>query len=113
MSGHLPVPVGERHHDVEGGQEQHEVEEGVGVRDSILLVVHSPVHSPLLKAVSLRPVLDQGRLITGEGQLVHLGVGRVTDTEGQTAVSWTDEFTNVGLYERSLKDLLTWSTGHT
>lgn len=35
----LPVPVGEGHHHIEGGQGQHEVEEGVAVGHCVLLVV--------------------------------------------------------------------------
>lgn len=81
----LPVPVGECHHDVEWCQEQHEVKERVGVGDAILLIVHSSVGTTtLLKAVRLRPILDQSRLVTGQSQLVHLGVGRIANTDGQT-----------------------------
>lgn len=41
--GYGPVPVGEGHHNVERGQEEHEVEEGVAVLDHVLLIVlHSP-----------------------------------------------------------------------
>jgi len=36
-------PVGEGHHDVEGGQEKHEMEAGVGVSDSRLLIVIHPL----------------------------------------------------------------------
>lgn len=80
-----PVPVGECHHDVERRQEQHEVEERVGVGDSILFIVHSPVETAaLLKRVCLRPVLDKSRLIAGQSQLVHLSVGRITNADGQT-----------------------------
>lgn len=80
-----PVPVGECHHDVQWCQEQHEVEERVGVGDTILLVVHSSVETTaFLKAVSLRPILDKSWLITGQSQLVHLGVGRITNTDGRT-----------------------------
>lgn len=39
----LPVPVGQSHHDVKRGQEKHEVEERVAVRDAVLLVVDCPV----------------------------------------------------------------------
>lgn len=35
----LPVPVGEGHHHVEGGQGQHEVEEGVTVGHCVFLIV--------------------------------------------------------------------------
>jgi len=54
------VPVGEGHHDVQRGQEQHEVEEGVGVGDAVLLVVCGPglpVAAALLEAVGVGPVL--------------------------------------------------------
>lgn len=81
----LPVPVGECHHDVERRQEQHEVEERVRVGDGLLLIVHSSAGTAaLLEAVSLRPVLDQSRLVAGQGQLVHLGVGGITNAGGQT-----------------------------
>ena len=36
---YLRVPVGERHHDVEGGQGEHQVEEGPAVGHRVLLVV--------------------------------------------------------------------------
>lgn len=42
-SAGIPVPVGQSHHDVKRGQEEHEVEERVAVRDAILLVVYGPV----------------------------------------------------------------------
>lgn len=80
---YTPVPVGEGHHDVEGGQEEHEVEEGVAVGDSVLLVVHGPVlaifHVKVLRVVA---ILNQGRLVTGQRQFVHLGVGGVADAIG-------------------------------
>ena len=61
------------------------MEERVGVGDGLLLIVHSSVGTiVLLEAVSLRPVLDQSRLVAGQGQLVHLGVGRITNAGGQT-----------------------------
>ena len=44
------VPVGELHHDVEGGQHHQSMEEGVAVGDPILLVVHV-AHLPLLVAI--------------------------------------------------------------
>lgn len=36
------VPASHGHHDVQGSQEEHEVEDGVAVLNSLLLVVHSP-----------------------------------------------------------------------
>lgn len=36
------VPAGHGHHDVQGSQEQHEVEHGVVVLNSLFLVVHNP-----------------------------------------------------------------------
>lgn len=61
------------------------MEERIGVGDSLLLIVHSSVGTTaLLEAVSLRPVLDQSRLVAGQGQLVHLGVGGITNAGGQT-----------------------------
>lgn len=80
----LPVPVGERHHDVEWRQEQHEVEERVGVGDTIFLIVHSSVRTTaLLKAVGLRPVVDKSRLVTGQSKFVHLGVGGITNADNK------------------------------
>lgn len=35
----LPVPVGKRHHDMQGGQHQAEVKEGIAVGDAILFIV--------------------------------------------------------------------------
>lgn len=45
------VPVGEGHHDVERGQEEAEVEEGVVVGHSLLLVVHGTPNPPLVWGV--------------------------------------------------------------
>lgn len=62
------------------------MEERVGVGDSILLIVHSPVETAaLLKSVCLRPVLNKSRLIAGQSQLVHLRVGRIPNADGRTA----------------------------
>ena len=36
---YLRVPIGERHHDVEGRQGEHQVEEGPAVGDALVLVV--------------------------------------------------------------------------
>lgn len=70
------IPVGEGHHDVERRKEQHEVEERVRIRDTIFLIVHSSVGAvSLLKAVRLRPIFNESRLITGQSQLVDLGIG--------------------------------------
>lgn len=75
------VPVGECHHDVQRGQEKHEVEERVAVGDSILLIVNSAAAAVAhFKAVRCGAVLDQSRFIAGEGQLVHLSVAGVADT---------------------------------
>ncbi len=41
--GNIPVPVCQCHHDVQGSQEKHEVEERVAVGDSILLIVNGMV----------------------------------------------------------------------
>lgn len=60
------------------------MEERVGVGDTILLIVHGSVQTTaLLEVVSLRPVLDKSRLVTGQSKLVHLGVGRITNADGQ------------------------------
>lgn len=82
----LPVPVGERHHDVERCQEEHEVEEGVAVLDHVALIVLQPPGScGLLREVGAAAALGQdGRVFGGHGQLVHLaGAGRTNAEEEQ------------------------------
>ena len=90
-----PVPVGEGHHDIQRGQEQHEVEEGVGVGDAVLLVVRGaglPVAAAaLLEAVSVGPVLHQSRLVAGQSQLVHLRGGRVPDARAKRTPGYKKE----------------------
>lgn len=83
---HLPVPVGQRHHDVQGGQKEHEVEEGVAVGDPVLLVVHGAIQViSFLEVVWVTgAILDQSRLVAGQGQLVNLGVGGVSDAAKTT-----------------------------
>lgn len=44
---HLLVPVGEGHHDVQGRQTEVEVEEGVVISDTILLIVYSSAYTIL------------------------------------------------------------------
>lgn len=74
---HLLVPVGESHHDVEGSQQEAEVEEGVAVGDTILFVVHSPANS----IFPYRGLLNgQTLTLLGLHQLVNLGVVRGADT---------------------------------
>lgn len=77
---YLLVPVGESHHDVQRSQTEMEVKKGVAVRDSFLLIVHSPAcsilsHNTLSTRLSALLCLHQ---------LVHLGVTRRTDARGQT-----------------------------
>lgn len=72
IRGYLLVPVGQGHHDVEGGQEEAEVEEGVAVGDTLLFVVHGPSHSVLAR-VGLG-VCGQALALFSLHQLVHLGV---------------------------------------
>ena len=82
MGDYALVPVGERHHDVEGGQEEAEVEEGVAVSDAVLLVVHGPPDAVLAHG-GLRHGQDLPFL--GLHQLVDLGVGGGADAaEGQS-----------------------------
>ncbi len=67
------VPVGQGHHDVEGGQEQREMEEGVAVCDAVLFVIHSASHAVLrdvLAGISGRQPLNFLCL----HQLIHLAV---------------------------------------
>lgn len=68
---HVLVPVGECHHDVQGGEHQAEVEEGVAVGDAILLVVEGPAlagHLLLLRG------LQHGWAVLCLHQAVHLPV---------------------------------------
>ena len=76
-----PVPVGKSHHDVEGGQEEHEVEERVAVLDHVSLVVlHTPGPTDhptlwLVRSAGIALGQDDG-IVRGHGQLIHLaGVG--------------------------------------
>lgn len=78
-NGHLLVPVGEGHHDVEGGQEEAEVEERVAVGDSLLFVVHGPSDT-VLPCHGL--VGGQTLALLCPHQLVHLGVVRGADAAG-------------------------------
>lgn len=41
----LLVPVGKRHHDVERGQTQMEVEKGIAVSDVVFLIIHGPAEA--------------------------------------------------------------------
>lgn len=80
--GHIPVPVGQCHHDVQGSQEEHEVEERIAVGDSILLVVNGTVGAIAhFKVLWSGTILDQSGLVTGEGQFVHLSIAGVADAE--------------------------------
>lgn len=77
---HAPVPVGERHHDVQGGKHQAEVEERVAVGDAILLVVKGPAlggHHLLLLCG-----LQYGRALLCPQQAVHLPVVGGAQTAG-------------------------------
>lgn len=77
-----PVPVGEGHHDVEGSEEEVEVEEAVVVGHPILLVVIGTM-LPVLRGLTARP----GRALLCQHQLVHLAVVRGADAAG-TGGSW-------------------------
>lgn len=73
--GYLPVPVGEGHHNIERGQEEHKVEEGVAVLNPVLLVVLHALGSSdfLWKVGGAAATLSQDdRVFGGHGQLVHL-----------------------------------------
>lgn len=60
------------------------MEERVAVGDSILLVVNGAVGAIGHFGVLMNgAVFDQGRLVVGEGQLVHLRVAGVADTKVQ------------------------------
>lgn len=75
---HAPVPIGERHHDVQGGEHQAEVEEGVAVGDAVLLIVKGlACHVLLLRA------LQYGRALLRPHQSVHLLVVRGAHTAGE------------------------------
>lgn len=71
QNAYLLVPVGEGHHDVEGGQKEADVEEGVAVGDRLPFVVHGPSGS-VLPYRSLHG--GQTLILLGLHQLVHLGV---------------------------------------
>lgn len=72
---HLLVPVGEGHHDIERSQAEVEVEKGVAIGDSVLLIVHSSAQAVLPDhALFNRP--SRLRL----HQLVYLGVTGGSDT---------------------------------
>jgi hypothetical protein len=69
----VPVPVGERHHDVQRGQHEAEVEEGVAVGDPILLVVEGSA----LKGCYLLLLLcglQHGWALLCPHQVIHLPV---------------------------------------
>jgi len=69
-SVHVPVPVGERHHDMDRSEYQAQVEEGVAVGDTVLLVVEGPALGDhlLLRGVQHR------RALLRLHQAVHLPV---------------------------------------
>ena len=79
-----PVPVGEGHHDVEGCEEQHEVEEGVAVLDRLSLVVlHTLGATTLHLSILGDPcgaLFHHGGVIGGQDQLVHLAIVGRPDT---------------------------------
>lgn len=86
MLQYSPVPVGECHHNVERGQEEHEVEEGVAVLDHVpLIVLHPPGSRQLLWQVGAAPAAlgQDGRVFGGHGQLVNLAGARWTNAEGK------------------------------
>lgn len=65
-----PVPVGEGHHDVEGSEEEAEVEEAVAVGDALLLVVIGTVHPALCCCLSP----SSSSALLRQHQLIDLGV---------------------------------------
>ena len=74
---YLLVPVGESHHDVERGQAEAEVEEGVAVGDPVLFVVHG-TSDPALTVGGL-VVCSQSLALLCLHQLVYLCVVGRTD----------------------------------
>lgn len=81
MGGHLLVPVSESHHDVEGGQKEAEVEEGVAVGDALFFVVYGPSDSVFTCHLF---VSGQTLALLSLHQLVHLGVvGRSDAVAGE------------------------------
>lgn len=58
------------------------MEERIAVGDSILLVVNGTVGAIAhFKVLWSGTILDQSRLVAGEGQFVHLSIAGVADTE--------------------------------
>lgn len=87
---YLLVPVGEGHHDVEGGQKKAEVEKGVAVGDSLLLVVHGPSYSILPRLVL--GIDGQTLSLLCPHQPVHLGVVGGADAVNTRTDRRTEEF---------------------
>lgn len=77
---HAPVPVGERHHYVQGREHQAEVEERVAVGDAIVLIVEGP--APAGRHLLLLRGLQRGRALLCLHQVVNLPVVRGAQTVG-------------------------------
>ncbi len=83
---YLLVPVGESHHDVQRSQTEVEVEKGVAVSDSILLIVHGSAYAIL----SHHTLFNRPFILLRLHQPVYLGVSGRTDTrEGTDRTSFT------------------------
>lgn len=72
----LPVPAGQGHHDVQGSQGEHEVEQEVAVLHPFLLVVHSPPRlSVFFIAAAIDSCITEDHAVTsGQGQLTYLAI---------------------------------------
>lgn len=72
-SVHTPVPVGECHHNVDRSEYQAQVEEGIAVGDTVLLVVKGPALGDHHLLLLLRGVQHRRALLRLH-QAVHLPV---------------------------------------
>lgn len=79
------VPVGQGHHDVEGGREEHEVEHGVAVLHPFSLVVHSPPGPPILLVTgAIGSCISEDHAVTSrQGQLIYLAIGGIAEARIQ------------------------------
>lgn len=92
----LPVPVGQGHHDVQGGRAEHEVEHGVVVLHPLSLVVHCPPRpSVFLIAGAIGSRITEDHAVTSwQRQLTYLAIAGIAD-----AAKWSQEGKSEGGHE--------------